>query len=371
MNLLGIANRKILIVLLVALLIALSLRVVAPSIVLWYVNKTIAETQGITGKVEDIDLALFRGAYVIEGIDIQQQKADASSPFIHIHKVDLSILWSALFEGHLVSEIVLHSPTISLSDSRDQSVIESDEVLQETTWIGLAKDLVPLSIDRLEIIDGKMSFAANFAEEQSEFIVSNITLLARNIAIRQNSDQVGDLFIGGSIQGQTPFKLTATFNPNKNKPTFDMNLEVAKLPVKAVEPMMKIYAPFDFEAGEIDMASELLAEQGKIDGYIKVGVYNLDIFSWHEDVIEDNDNPLELIVEALGGFISSLFENQNRDLIATKIPINGDFSEPDLSIVEAILGIIRNAFVEAYKLDVEHSVPAKSPKPEEVSEPAG
>ena len=50
----------------VVLLIAI--RIVLPYIVLHYANKTLANMKGYYGHIDDIDLSLYRGAYIINDI---------------------------------------------------------------------------------------------------------------------------------------------------------------------------------------------------------------------------------------------------------------------------------------------------------------
>jgi len=43
-----------------------------------------------------------------------------------------------------------------------------------------------------------------------------------------------------------------------------------------------------------------------------------------------------------------LFKNQDLDQLATRVDIQGEIKQPETSAMQAISGIIRNAFVEAY-----------------------
>ena len=49
------------------------------------------------------------------------------------------------------------------------------------------------------------------------------------------------------------------------------------------------------------MASEMKGFDGQVTGYIEVGVYKLDVFSQHENVIEDVDNKEALSIDLLSG----------------------------------------------------------------------
>src|SRR4051794_3106396 len=58
-------------------LILIIFRLLLPSIILHYCNKSLAEMHGYYGHVEDIDVALYRGAYQINNIYIN--KVDSAS----------------------------------------------------------------------------------------------------------------------------------------------------------------------------------------------------------------------------------------------------------------------------------------------------
>ena len=55
----------------------ITIRIILPYVVLHYANKTPAEMNGYYGHIEDIDLSLYRGAYIIQ--DIYLNKVDSVS----------------------------------------------------------------------------------------------------------------------------------------------------------------------------------------------------------------------------------------------------------------------------------------------------
>lgn len=55
-------------VLLVLLALLVLLRLALPYIVLRYANKTLANMEGYYGHIQDIDIALYRGAYTIDSL---------------------------------------------------------------------------------------------------------------------------------------------------------------------------------------------------------------------------------------------------------------------------------------------------------------
>jgi len=345
------------------LLLLLIVRISAPSLVTWYVNRTIEQTDGVSGTVADVDLAIFMGSYTIHQANIRQTGDGQDLPLFTAERIDISILWSALLKGHLVTAIVLVKPVVSLYDRPQDKVFESKAITDEKTWLGLARNLSPFTINKLTIKSGTFTIDAKSKLKRAELAVQNIQLNVTNIANAKGPGTIAKVDMTGDIQNRTKLVLNASFDPNTTKPTFDINLEMAKLPVAYIDEIIKYYAPFDFEAGQIDMASELKSVDGELNGYVKAGIYELDVFSWHEDVVEDGDNPVLLLVDLIGGALASLFENDSRDLVATRLPIKGSLDDPSVSVLDAIYGILKNAFIEAYSLKVEHSIPGlEAPK---------
>ena len=65
---------------------------------------------------------------------------------------------------------------------------------------------------------------------------------------------------------------------------------------------------------------------------------------------------VQTLWEGLVGAIAELLENQPRDQLATNIPLEGDLSNPDTSVLVAVINILRNAFVEAFQANLDNSI---------------
>lgn len=108
----------IFIVILVALVIAI--RIALPYVILHYANKTLATMDGYRGHINDIDLAIIRGAYNIDSIYLH--KYDSSSqretPFFAAKTIDLSIEWKSLFKGSIVGELEFGQPMLRFTKDK-------------------------------------------------------------------------------------------------------------------------------------------------------------------------------------------------------------------------------------------------------------
>ena len=69
---------------------------------------------------------------------------------------------------------------------------------------------------------------------------------------------------------------------------------------------------------------------------------------------QDHKGPIKLAYEALAEGVTKVFKNQSKDQFATRVAISGTIGDKNMSASDAIIGILRNAFVEAYKPNLEH-----------------
>ena len=281
----------------------LAARIAAPSAVVWYVNDLLEKQDGISGQVRDIDLALWRGGYVINQIDINQVNDKETLPLFSAQRIDILLSWLALLNGEIVTSMAFYHPVIMLRDKTGEQDITEDAVLDERTWIGLANDLTPFSIDKLTVEKGKIEFNAIAKNLLGELILDQVEAEVLNLHNNAESELLTQVDIKGVVAETANFFIKGKFNPNVKQPNFDLNMEMEKLPAKVADNIITIYAPFDIEAGEFELATELVSKKGQVTGYVKAGIHNVEIFSWKEDVIKDvmdgDENPLQLLIEGI------------------------------------------------------------------------
>ncbi len=91
----------------VLIVVSLALRIGLEPIVLHYVNKALGNLDGYRGQVDDIDIALYRGAYRIDSLVIEKIDGDFPEPFVNIPLTDISVEWKSLWQGGIVAEVVM------------------------------------------------------------------------------------------------------------------------------------------------------------------------------------------------------------------------------------------------------------------------
>lgn len=343
----------------VIVLLLITLRIAAPYAVQQYVNYQLKHTQGITGHIGDVDLFLYRGAYAIDDVEIYATNATtAPRPLLVVKTLDFSLAWSALLKGNLVTNMAFMRPEIVIYDKNSNAAEQNQRVKDETTWIGLANDLVLFSIDTLTIEQGKLSLVNATSQGENPTFISNINARIENITNAQNLSKtlVTTLNVEGALMGEAALKLNGKLDPFSKHANFDFNAEVQRFSVKNLDTVFKVYTPFDIEAGGIDGAMELVAKDNNLNGYVKAGVQNLSVFSWREDIEKDDDGIFTAIFEGSVDLLGSILENDESKLVAARIPIEGQLDNTDVSTFQAVISVLKNAFFDAFSMKVDNVV---------------
>jgi hypothetical protein len=102
----------------------------------------------------------------------------------------------------------------------------------------------------------------------------------------------------------------------------------------------------------------MAAKDGKFTGYIKPIIKDLDVVGPEDR----KDNILQKIWEGAVGLVGVIFRNQKKDQVATKIPIEGDFKNPKTGVVDAIVQVVINAFIQALVPAIDNEISLSSIK---------
>jgi hypothetical protein len=121
----------------------------------------------------------------------------------------------------------------------------------------------------------------------------------------------------------------------------------------SLNDFLKAYGKFDVARGTFALFASFAAAEGKYDGYAKVFFENLDVFAWEK---ERKKNALQVFWQAIVGTVSTVFQNQPKDQLATKIPFSGSFDNTDVGIWAATATLLRNAFIRALVPKLDNSI---------------
>jgi len=348
-------KRKVQILLGVIVLLVI-LRLLLPYIVLRYCNNTLANMNGYYGHIEDIDIALYRGAYKIN--DMYLDKKDSASgkqtPFFKVRNIDLSVEWKAIFKGGLVGELEFDSPDLIFTKDR----VELGDVKKDTNdFRKVLKDFMPLKVNRFQISNGALRYTDNTSSPKVDIALKNIQLLALNLRNAYDSSKVLPSTVtatAGAYEGT--MELNMKLNPLATAATFDMNASVKDVNLVLLNDFLKAYGKFDVHKGNFGLYSEMAAKNGQFKGYVKPLIKGLDVVGAEDR----HDSFLQKIWETVVGGAGELFRNHKKDQVATKVQLEGNFKDPNVQTLDAIWQVLRNAFIQALLPSVDNQIDISS-----------
>jgi len=323
------------------------LRLALPSIVERQLNARLADMGEYTGHLEQVDLAIWRGSYTLHKLQVQKRYVDVPVPLLDAPTVDISLSWGNLLRGSIVADVSFEQPTVHFVDgegkTHDQSGLGVD-------WRESLENLVPTQLNDVVFHNGTVIFHNFVSDPPVDLKATQVNASIINLTNVRGVDdrRVAELNATGFLFETAKLESVAHFDPfDERARDFSFALRVLEIDLTRINDLAQAYANLDFESGNGELVLELEATDGILTGYIKPLFQQLKIFSWKGDVVEGDKNPFKVVWEILAAGVTELFTNQPADQFGTRMEINGDISNPDISTTAAIIGILRNAFVEA------------------------
>ena len=330
-------------VVLVGLLVAA--RVALPSIVRWYVNRTLDQNALYQGEIGKIEIHLWRGAYSIRDVRLSKVTGSIPVPLFAAKRVDLAIQWDAIFHGSLVSRVAMEEPELNFVDAGEPS---KGQTGGEASWLGVLRDLVPFRINRVLIHEGSVHFRAYHKSEPVDVYLSRVEGSVENLTniYAETDPLIATVKATALAMDQAKLELEVKLDPFSYYPTFELALRLLGLDVTKTNSLARSYGAFDFEHGYFSLVVELKSDEGLLHGYIKPLFRQLKVLSLEKDIRDKN--VLELFWEALLEVTTEVFRNQPKDQLATLIPVGGELKSPETDLFQTLANLLRNAFVRAY-----------------------
>ncbi|MEO5979845.1 MAG: DUF748 domain-containing protein [Chryseolinea sp.] len=344
--------RKSLKIILIIVAVLVVVRLVLPYVLLRLANKNLAHMKGYYGHIEDIDLALIRGAYQIDSVYLNKQDSVSKkqTKFFSASQIDLSLEWRALFHGSIVGKLKFDKPNLRFTKDK----VEPKDVRNDSSSLKkLLDDFMPLEVNRFEIVDGTVKYVDETSKPKVDIMMTKMHVVALNL---KNSYDSTKLLPAKVIARANVYEGELTFNMNLNpladKPTFDMNAELKNTNLVLLNDFFKAYAKIDVNKGRFGLYTEVASKESRFTGYVKPLIQDLDVLGKEDR----KDNILQKVWEGLVGGVGQVFKNQNKDQVATKIPFEGRLDDPKTNIWITITNIMQNAFIQAIQPSIDNQI---------------
>jgi len=339
--------------LLVVLIIAL--RLALPEIVKRYVNHQLQHMENYVGHVNQVDIALWRGAYEIQQIVIEKRTAKQNEPFFAASQLQLALQWRALWQGSLVGKARFDNAQLNLVQSENKA---ERQLGNDHNWNKTLSNLFPFTFNEISARDSVIRFRAPGIKRNEALALKNVQFSLRNLTNVFKADQIAyaSFNLQASALGQGALFVSGKLDPHAKKATFEVAAELKKVALPELNPWLDTYAGINAKDGEFSVYSEFAAIDGKFKGYVKPIAKDLDFTAPKED----KDNIFRKAWAGLVELAAAIFKNHSKDQLATRVPFSGSIDDPDADVLATIVNILRNAFVSAFSNSLEHSISLKA-----------
>lgn len=321
------------------------------------INRSLQKAEGYSGRVEDVDVHLWRGAYQLEGVLIEKQNGEVSYPLLRAREIDFSLAWGELLRGHIWSEIYVADGELTFVQAPSEAATQTPF---DERWKTVVREIFPIDIARLEVAGGVLRYVDNRDELPVDVRLRDLTLSARDLLSGANrADDAAaaeappaTLRADGMIEGGGRLAVTAQAHLFAELPEFDVNASIEQVSLVQINDVLRAYANVDVSAGTLDVYAELSVNEGELTGYVKPLLQDVDFTDFDT---QDRSVPKRLWELFVSG-LATIFKNHPRDQLGTRLPISGRVDEIDTGTLAMVGNVIRHAFIQAFDPGVEHSI---------------
>ena len=348
-------KRRTLIILGSILVLLIAFRLYLPVWVLKYINKELTEISGYYGHVDDIDICLYRGAYQVDELYINRvdTATQKQTPVLKAPLIDISIEWKSLFHGKIVTELEFLNPDLRFTED----AAEPEQMEKDTNdFRKMLEAFTPTSVNRFEIIGGTIGYQDPHASPPVDIEMTDTHILARNLSnVRDTSALPAKVTATANVYGGNVV-FNMRLDALAEDPTYDLNVELKGAELKRMNDFFLAYGNFDVNEGTFGMYMEMAAKDKKFIGYVKPFIKDLKVVGKEDK----RDNLLRKIWEGLVGIAADILEAPKTDVIATKVPIVGEYDRRTIGIWYAVFAALRNAFYQALVPSIDNQINIKT-----------
>lgn len=327
-------------------------RMLLPIFVKKYVNNLLANLDGYTGSITDVDLALYRGAYRIDSLYIYSTTQDLGRPFFKTDGIDLSISWKDIFKGSIVGKVVLETPELNFVAAKSEA--DSIDTGENVDWTEPIKSLLPININLFTIENGRINYIDDYSDPKVNVYLQSIYFKVDNIRnVNDDENPLPSVYSLSAVSiGDGNLRADGKANLLREIPNFDLDFKFEKADLTALNDFFKAYAWFDFERGDFNLYSEMALVDSTLDGYFKPIMNDIKVLDWQNE----DEGFFNKIYQGVVGGALQILKNHPEDQTATRVQISGTLSHSEIGVIPAIIELLKNAFIKPLQKDIEERI---------------
>lgn len=326
-----------------------------------FLNKKGSELPDYVCHIDSIQLDLLFCGINLNGVHLTKRAGNIPVPFLTCPNIHISLQWDEVLNGSFRSGITMKDPVVNFVSGPTQ---DQSQLFLEPVWVQQVEHLVPLQINRFQVIDGDLHYYDFDASPEINLEMDKTQLVLENLT---NSRRIKSEFPSTAVLLGRPFKhghleLHMSFNADNKVPTFKDQIRLQNIPAPALNSFLAKYAGVYAKSGDLAFYSEMVSDKGSYNGYLRPYIQDLAF----EPMPKDRGGIAALWATIMNG-LKDILENDD-NVVATEIPVNGNYMDPNIDFWTAAFGLVKNGWFEALAQGFKH--PELAPAPGNPKAPA-
>lgn len=323
------------------------LRMILPIIGLRVVNWALENKLGsYEGHIEDFDLALYRGSYQLQGLEIRK-KQSLLPPLLRVKEIDLQIAWRPLiFQKEIAAHVSLDQAQLQFVDSQKggskqlgmQDSVNKTKGLKPS-WKAALDIIIPMNIETLNINHSEVLFRNTDLKRALPVHLSQIDFHAENLRTRPSTENsLSPVWGHGIFQDHAYFQIKGLYDALAPEMRGDFKIQLSHFKMETANTLLMAYIPIDITKGNLSAYSEVAFSNRRAEGYAKVFLKDADIIAPKQKYISPKHFGYE-ILSAMGNW---LLKNNKSKKIAVHVPFEAEANKWNIDGKKAFWSALRN-----------------------------
>ncbi len=317
---------------------------------------------GHYGVVHDVDLQLYRGTYILDSIDIYKSGDSIGIPLISVQKAIISLDPDAVKQGEFLVIVDIQKAILNLikTNYTIKTGKDSGEVVPvkqfggDVQWMEEFKRLSPFNFNVLKLRNCQINYSDSTLSPVVSLSMTNINLSAENLG-NPGGDTAAlpsPIHASAKTTGNGKLELKGDLDFSTKPPDLKLDIGLDHLELATLNDLIHKESNISIEAGSLKVDSHIEIKDKKVQGTVDPVISDLKILSK-----EEKKNFFNEFSEKIAAFFAGLVENNENETIKTSIKIDGDLQDIEVGYLKGIFGLLKNAFNESYKGELEKNIP--------------
>ncbi len=339
-------------------------------------RKELKQIDAFESEIDGVHVSLLRLKVGVEKLKMTEKPVTpGKQPLLYVEHIDAGVLWKELIKFHLAANaqvskmkvvFYISTPEIEKAIKVGKEIIEKAPPWDDIPR--LLRTIFPFKIARVEIRDSQLLGIDRLKQSNTELWIHGIEVSIENFASREKMLGGRPVTVSGrmTLMESGTLTLFASADPLIQPPAFAGQAEIKHFNLHDAEPFFTAFTHLKLTRGKFECFVAFKSEDDKIVGGIKPVLEDLNIESPDKDLGRKleaafADTAVKIVSDRVPG----------RNAVATEIPIRGKIQNPDVQLIPAILGVVRNAFVLGVSESFANVPPPPADKRQDIFQQAG